>query len=232
MWSWLVRVGNWVADEVCWVLADETGGGSQPQPPQVIPAPAAPDYGETAGDVAKARLEYDPQLTKQQYDLSAQYGPLYKALTEQMFPQLPIFSQQVMQQLQSPSGLTPEQQAAQDAIRGRAFQQSERGIRTAANLGGGLFSGNRELQENRSRNEMAQSFANQDIALNDARRRSTVGDLQTLLQLAFPNVQNSTIGGSPDALYNALVANQGNYTVTSGIPGTPGFLSSLAGAFR
>jgi hypothetical protein len=196
----------------------------------VIPAPPAPDYQDTASDVAQSQLTNNPLLTKQQYDLTAQYSPLYKALTEQLYPILPDFQRQVGQQLLSPTGLAPEQQAAQDAIRQRAFQQSEKGIRESANLGGTLFGGQRQLREDRSRNELAQGFATQDIGLQDQRRQQAVQQLQTLLQLTFPQVQLSNIGGNPDNLYNALVQNQGNFGILPGTQGSPSPGWGLGGA--
>ena len=213
-----------------WNLLCNRGGGSKPQPAQIIPAPQAPNYAETAAQSAEARLKYDPQLTQQSFDLSSQYAPLYKALTEQLYPQLPTFSNQVTQQLQSPQGLTPEQSQAQQAIRQRAFDQSAQGIRESANLGGNLYGGRRELREDRARNELAQGFATQDIALNDVRRQQGVSNLQTLLQLTFPQVQQQSIGGNPDALYSALVQNQGNFGVIQPGAGTPGLGGPAIGA--
>src|SRR3990167_9616237 len=104
-----------------WLLTDETGGGSDPQPAQVIPAPPPPNYQATAGEAAQAPLtynpqlpaqnvqlqgQYGPQLAQQQYDIAAQYGPMYRALIEQQFPQISTLSGQVSQRLASPPGLT------------------------------------------------------------------------------------------------------------------------------
>ena len=233
-----------------WLLTNETGGGSDPTPATVIPAPAPPNYQQTAGEAAQAQLTYNPQLAaqnvqlqgqygpqvaQQQYDLSAQYGPMYRALIEQQFPQIGMLSNQVSQGLASPRSLTVDQQAAQDAIRQRAYDASAQGIRESANLGGTLYGGRREQREDRARNELAQGFATQDIQLQQQQRQQSMSELAMLFQLAFPNVQqpgqiglNTGVSDPTTSLYNALVANAGNFGVTTGVPGTPGFGSTFA----
>lgn len=217
-------------------------GGSKSQPPQVIQAPPPPSVSQTAGESLSAQLQYNPQLTaqqvqlqgqygpqlaQQQYDLQNQYGPMYKAMLQQLYPELGTLQRQVGQEFSSPSGLSPEQQSAQNAIRQRAYQQSDQGIRESANLGGMLYGGNRQLREDRARNELSQGFATQDIALQQQNRARALQELVTLLQLSNPNVQQPNVpqygqsvvpGG--DNLYNALVQNQGNFGV---IPGVQGF---------
>lgn len=238
-----------------WLLTDETGGGSDPQPAQVIPAPPPPNYQATAGEAAQAQLtynpqlaaqnvqlqgQYGPQLAQQQYDIAAQFGPLYRALIEQQFPQIGQLAGQVSQQMASPMSLTPEQQAGQDAIRQRALEASARGERTRANLGGTLYGGNAALSESRARNELLQGFASEDIGRQQQQRQQTMSELATLFQLAFPNVQqpgqvglNTGVSDPTNSLYNALVQNQGNFGVLGPTPGTPGwfgqFMQGLGG---
>ena len=244
---------------------------------------------DTARASAEAQLQYNPQLAQQatdiqtqqaprlaqsQYDITQQFTPLYRALLEQQFPQLPGLSGQVSQQLttpnnpyqtalqdralqqfQSPIGLTPDQQAAQDAIRQRAYTDSARGVRESANLGGTLYSGDRQLREDRARNELAQSFATQDIGLQgqqrqdalsqlvqganmqQSQRQQAMQELISLFQLAGLQVQQPTaaqFGQAPapsgNALYNALVQNQGNFGVIQPQAGTPGAFPGLANA--
>ena len=225
--------------------------GSDPQPAQVIPAPAPPNYQQTAGEAAQAQLTYNPQLAaqnvqlqgqygpqvaQQQYDLAAQYGPMYRALIEQQFPQIGMLSSQVSQRLASPQSLTTEQQSAQDAIRQRAYEQSAQGVRESANLGGTLFGGRRELREDRARNELAQGFATQDIQLQQQQRQQAMSELATLFQLAFPNVQqpgqiglNTGVSDPTNSLYNALVQNSGNFGIIPGQAGSPSPFWDLAG---
>jgi len=249
MWRWLCDAVDCVVTDVGYKLADETGGGSEPTQPTVIPAPAPPNYQQTAGDVAQSQLTYNPQLAaqnvqlqgqygpqvaQQQYDLAAQYGPMYRALIEQQFPQIGMLSNQVSQGLASPGSLTVEQQAAQDAIRQRAYDASSRGIQQSANLGGTLFGGNRELREDRARNELAQGFATQDIQLQQQQRQQNMSELAMLFQLAFPNVQqpgqiglNTGVSDPTNSLYNALVQNQGNFGVIPGAPAGPSWWQSF-----
>lgn len=232
------------------LLANERGGGGEPSPPVVYPAPEPPNVAKTAGESYEAQLKYNPLLTQQnldiqkqfapqfaqsQYDVTAQYSPLYRALVEQNFPQIKTLSEQTMQGLTSPTGLNTQQQAAQDAIRQRAYEQSAKGIRESANVGGTLYGGRRELREDRARNELAQGFAAEDITRQQQQRAQTMQELLSLFQLAGfnvqqPNVPQYTQGVIPggNELYQALVQNAGNYAITSGIPGTPGFGSTFA----
>lgn len=259
-----MNILKWVADNSRWVWG-QRGGGSETQ---VISAPPAPSAGETAADIAKARLQYDPQIAQlemglqqqyvpqqtelynqllQQYgpgaaqlqtDIQAQQMPQLQALQQQLFPQqsqvleagagqaLGAFSpqlqqlqaggqqqalsalqqpqnpllqalggqatqqlqpnllaqlggvesvmglqqsplqQQLSQQAQAgltPTGLSPDQQAAMDAIRGRATQQVQQQARGRAQLGGGLFGGRAEQMEGRAVGELQQGFAAEDV---------------------------------------------------------------------
>ena len=216
----------WLWRDIKFTLSNEVGGGQKSQPPQIIPAPEPPNYNETAGQVAQAQLQYNPQLTaqnvqlqgqygpqlaRQQYDIAAQYSPMYRALIEQQFPQIGQLSGQVSQQMnapqlsqdqlrqqaagrvssqyadvlgpqaisqyQNPIGLTPQQQAAQDAVRQRALDVSERGVRSAANLGGTLYGGQSQLREDRSRNELLQGFAVEDIDRQERQRQQSLQQL-------------------------------------------------------
>ena len=236
-----------------WYIFCERGGGSKSQPAQVIQAPPAPSVEKTAGESLAAQLQYNPQLTaqnvqlqgqygpqlaQQQFDLQSQFAPQYRALIEQQFPQIATLSQQTQQGLANPSGLNNQQQAAQDAIRQRAYDASAKGVREAANVGGTLYGGRSQLREDRARNELAQGFATQDIQLQQQQRAQQMQELLSLFQLAGFNVQQPNVpqfgqsvvpGG--DNLYNALVKNQGNFGVIPGTPAGPSFLSSVAGGF-
>jgi len=181
----------------------------QPPPPTVTQLPQ-PNVAENSRQLYESQLQYNPLLAQSEYNLQAQYGPLYKALYEQNLPYqsqgLETLAQQATQRLTSPTGLTPEQQMAQDAIRQRAYEQSARGIRESANVGGTLYGGRREEREDRSRNELAQAFATQDIGLQQQNRQQTLQELIASLQAFFPQIQQFTQGvtPSPDALMNAI----------------------------
>ncbi len=71
-------------------------------------------------------------------------------------------TQQAMSGL-TPTGLSPEQQMAIDAIRQRQVTEMERGIRGSAQMGGGLYGGRRELREDTSRQQLGQQFAMEDV---------------------------------------------------------------------
>lgn len=256
-----------ILDELVWILADETGGGSQPQqpsfvqppPPQVLQSPVPnPNPAETSRQLFESQLQFNPQLTAQaaqlqqqfapqlaqsQFDITKQFTPQYRQLYEQSFPTqtqgLETLAQQSLQRFQSPQGLTPEQQSAQDAIRGRAREQLQRSIRESANLGGGLFGGRRELREDRGLSELEQAFATQDIGLQDQRRAQALQEMITAQQVVFPQIQQpgvsqfgQSVTQSPDALTQAILQAQGQYIVNpsvyqQGTPGTPGFFGQF-----
>src|SRR3990167_3395209 len=251
MWRRVCNLVDFLITDIVFKLSDNTGGGSDPQPAQIIPAPQAPNYQQTANEVAQSQLTNNPLLARQNialqgelgpvsaqqsYDLSAKYGPLYRSLIESQFPQIGMLSNQVSQGLASPGSLTVDQQAAQDAIRQRAYDASAKGIRESANLGGTLFGGRRELREDRARNELAQGFATQDIQLQQQQRQQSMSELAMLFQLAFPNVQqprqiglNTGVSDPTNSLYNALVQNQGNFGIIPGTAGSPSPFWDLAG---
>lgn len=234
-----------------WDLRCERGGGSKPQPAQIIPAPPPPDIQKTAAESTSAQLQnnpalvaqqvelqgkYGPQIAQQEYDLASKYGPMYQALISQLFPQLGQLGQQLSQGLTSPFGLSAAQQSAQDAIRQRAYDASAKGIRESANVGGTLYGGQRQLREDRARNELAQGFATQDIGLQGENRDRLLRELVTYLQSASPNFQQPSApqfgqasAASGNSLYNALVQNAGNFGVIQGSAGQPGLGGPIAG---
>ena len=190
-----------------------------------------------------------PRLAQSEYELQQQYGPLYRSLYEQLFPTQvqgqETLAQQSLQRLQSPQGLTPQQQSAQDFTRNREQDRFIRGIRTQANLGGNLYSGNRELQEQEGLAELARGYAQQDIGLMDQRRAQTLQELIASSQVVFPQVQQP---GAPqgqaaqfgqgvvpnaNALLQAIMQGQiiQQPVYQPGNPGTPGFFGSAVRGF-
>ena len=87
-------------------------------------------------------------------------------------------SQRALAQFQSPVGLTPQQQSAQDFTRNREQDRLLRGIRSQANLGGNLYSGNRELQEQEGLAELGRQYSLQDIGLQQQQRQEALQQLQ------------------------------------------------------
>ena len=225
----------------------------QPPPPQITQAPP-PNVQQNAADLARSQLEFNPQLAQQatdiqrqqapqlaksEYDIQAQYGPMYRALYEKLFPTQvqgqETLATQALQRLQSPQGLTPEQQSAQDFTRNYEQDRLLRGIRTQANLGGNLYSGNRELQEQQGLAELARGYAQQDIGLQDQRRAQALQELIASSQVVFPQVQQPGVqqfgqGVTPsaDALLQAIMQGQiiQQPVYQPGNPGHPGFFQS------
>ena len=182
--------------------------GSKPQTTIVQPPPQpTPSAGETAKQVAEARLEFDPQIAQQQQQLAEQFFPqqaqLQANLLQQFAPQAAelqqqlreqfsptqaalteAFAQQGLQRLQDPGGFgqTPEDTAAVEAIRQRQREQLQGQIRGRAQLGGGLFGGRAQGREEQALTELEQSFAAQDIQ----RRQQGA---QQALQFAIPSIQ-------------------------------------------
>ena len=236
-----------------WLLRDETGGGSKPQPAQIIQAPPPPSVSDTAQQSLSAQLQYNPQLTAQQVQLQGQYGPqlaqqqyeqaatsapLYRALLESQYPALQPFSQQVTQQFQSPTGYSPQQQASLDAIRNREQDRGLRGIRESSNVGGTLYGGRRQQREQDYLTQQGQAYTAQDIGFQQQQQQQNLQNLVALLQISNPQVQQPNVpqygqsvvpGG--DSLYNAMVNSQSQFGVQPATQGSPGFFGSFLRPF-
>ncbi len=213
------------------------GGSTTIQAPQPPPAaPPVPTAGETAEDIFQARQKYDPLMAQQQYEIAAgPYGTqALTQLTEQarqaVFPQEQGVREQlgtnVLSQLISPQGISPEQQSAQEAIRSREMQRLSTGIRERANLGGRLFSGGAQQQERLGRQELGQAFATEDIARQDTARQNALLAAYPYLQLLFPQTgiqapQFQSAVPSPGGQLGAVVAGRGqDVGLSSSIFGT------------
>lgn len=237
-----------------WNLRCERGGGSKPQPAQVIPAPPAPSVSQTAAESLQSQLQYNPQLTAQALQLQQQYGPQFAQsqfdVTKQVAPQyqqflyglhpeLQQYQQQVQQRMASPTGYSSQQQQAIDAIRQRSRDALSQQMRERANLGGNLFGGNAILNEGRALGELEQGFTAQDIGYQQQQQAANQQALVTLLQLTNPQVSQPNVpqfgqsvvpGG--DNLYNALVNQQNAQTqFIPPTPGSPGFFGSFLRPF-
>jgi len=97
--------------------------------------------------------------------------------------------QNVLANLVSPTGLTPEQTAAQQAIRGRAQNELTDALRTRANLGGGLFGGRAGGTEERAVSELQQAFSAEDINRQEAARQNAQQTALQSLGTLFPGAQ-------------------------------------------
>ena len=194
-----------------WNLLCERGGSKSPSVSVVSPPPPTvtqlpePDVAKQAEQSYQAQLKYNPLLSQQQYETQSQYGPMYKALLGQLYPELNTYQQQVSQRIGSPTGYSPEQQSALDAIRQRQTDVGLRNIREGANLGGTLYGGRRQQAEADYLTQQGQAYTAQDIAYQQQQQAANQQALITLLQLSNPQVQQFAQGvtPSPDALLNA-----------------------------
>ena len=187
------------------------------------PEPPKPNVGQEAQQITNARIATDPQLAQSSYNILAnpEYGAgpttqLLESIRQQVFPQQYQVGQQmagnVLGQLQSPTGYTPEQQAALDARRGLAQNNLVTALRNRANLGGNLYSGLSGQQEANSVSDLQNQFAvedisNQRMARNDAYTQA-IPILQMLYgqQIQTPQFQSAT--QDPNTYANNL--NQAN----------------------
>ena len=90
------------------------------------------------------------------------YTPLQQAMATQAQTQL------------TPTGLSPEQEAAQEAIRAREIDRLQRLMRGRAQLGGQLFGGRPEEMERLATEEMGQAFAAEDIDRQEQQRQMAI----------------------------------------------------------
>lgn len=195
------------------------GSVSAPAPPP------APTPGETAAGVAQAHLDYDPKLAQQSYDIltNPDYGvnPTTAAFNQarrQNFQGESAVQDQLLQnvlaQLQSPTGYTPEQQTALDARRGQAQQELVKSMRNRANLGGGLFGGRAAAAESRDVSNLQNQFASEDIGNQERARLNAFQAALPALQILFPEVginapQFQSAAPSGDAAYSGALQARG-----------------------
>ncbi len=138
------------------------GGGKEEKITQVKPAPLPPR--PTATQLAQESLEAFRTIQPQIQDIIPGGAGLSQALI-----------QQLTQGLQTPQFISPEEQAATEAIRGRETARVQRGIQTSANLGGGLFGGRREQREDVALQQLAEAFSQQDIQQRLQRQQMLFG---------------------------------------------------------
>ncbi|GAG03653.1 unnamed protein product, partial [marine sediment metagenome] len=111
------------------------------------------------------------------------------------------FMPQLLQQLQDPQFRTPEEEAAVEAIRGRETERMQRGIRTAYNIGGGLYGGRRELGEQRGLTELGQAFSAQDIGQRMQQQQMLYSQISPYAQQVPQMAQQGVV--SPESIYGA-----------------------------
>lgn len=186
-------------------------GGKGETTIQSSPVTPAPSASETAADIYKARLEYDPKIAQQELQLQQQYAPqqaqLYQALYNQYYPQVAQQQQQTQQQLypfqsqlvergaenvlsrlQNPDYMTPQEQEAINMQRGQQISEMQRAMRERANLGGGLFGGRAAGAEAKSMQDLLGQFETQDYQRRLAAAQTAQQAAVPYMQILYPQV--------------------------------------------
>jgi len=173
------------------------GGGGKSSP---APAPEKIDPVKQAQAQLQAQINTMPGAAKVQYDILAnpEYGlgattQLQEDVRKQVFPGEQGVREQmlgnILQQLISPQGITPQQQEAQQAIRGESVSDLQRAIQTSANVGGTLYGGRRQAREDTAVGDLLNQFAVQDIDRDRIARLNAIQSALPALQMLFPGSQ-------------------------------------------
>ena|SRR3990167_7042316 len=229
--------------KIAWnIINNERGGGSEPQFVQAPQQPPAPSASETAADIYKAKLEYDPQMAalemQQQQTYLPQQAALYQSLYNQYYPQMAMQQQQLQQQLyptqsrlleagagralerlQSPNYMTPEEQAALQSDRERQVTGLQESMRTRANLGGGLYGGRTASAEARNVGELINQFGIQDYTNRMNAGQAAQQNLIPYMQILYPQVGAQQPNISP-------------FQYQSAVPGADQLYNAMYGASR
>lgn len=193
-------------------------------PKSEAPAPVASPQ-QQASDINAAQAQYDPLAAQRSFDIytNPNYGA--GALTRyneqqrsEIFPNETATRNQLVQNilanLQSPTGITPGQQQAITARRGDAQTNLVQALRDRANLGGNLYGGRSALDEGRAVGDLQNQFAEEDINRESQARQQAVSNAIPILQLLYPDVnisspQFQSVVQSPEA-YSSSLINQRN----------------------
>jgi len=167
----------------------------------VAPPPTPPpiDIGKTAQETLEAQISTAPAAAESAFNIlqNPQFGlgpttQLFEDTRQDVFPQEQAVREQLLQtilgNLISPTGATPEQDAATEAIRSRESGRLSRNIQQSANLGGGLFGGRRQQREDTAQRELGQAFASEDIARQDTARLNAIQAALPALSILFPEL--------------------------------------------
>lgn len=122
--------------------------------------------------------------------------------------------QNILKQLTSPTGLSAEQQAATDSIRGKAQGNLTDSMRTRANLGGGLYGGRSAAAEGQAVGDLQNQFAQEDITMQERNRLNNSQLAMGILQMLYPQsgIQNPNFVNpvvSADQQYGSNVSQRG-----------------------
>lgn len=173
----------------------KSGKSSAPPAPAPVQDPTA-----LANAQVQAQLAAIPKAAELQYNVLADpnYGlQAQTALQEQTRRNVfgkeaniqDQLAQVVLNNLLSPTGITPEQQAALDARRSTAQNELVQALRERSNLGGGLYGGRSANAEARNVAELQQSFAAEDIQRQEQARLNAQQAALSYLQSFYPGAQ-------------------------------------------
>ena len=181
------------------------GGKKEAEVTRVTPAPLAPR--PTATQIGQEQLAGFQAIQPQLEGLFPGAAGLSEALI-----------QQLTQGLQTPQFISPEEQQATEAIRGRQREATQRAIQTSANLGGGLFGGRREQREDVALTQLAQQFAQQDVQQRLQRQQMLFGAATPLAlqQQQLPFQFLPTTGGTQQDILQRALAEQPQTFVSPG----------------
>ncbi len=229
---------------------------------QQAPTTPAPSAGESASQIAEAKLKYDPMTAASDWAIQQQYVPqqaalynaLYsqyagetaksqQALQQQLFPTqskiLEAGAGTALERLQNPNYMTAQEQAAQEATRGKSITDLQAAMRNRANMGGTLFGGRSAQQETQGVSDLLNQFQMQDYTNRMNAGAQAQQALTPYMQILYPQIgtqnqqvspyQYSSAVPSADTMYNAIFqASQPQY-FASQKPDVTGQLMGLGG---
>lgn len=163
-------------------------------------SPAPVSAQQTAEDQLRAQIATLPGAAQTYYNIESNpdYGAkartqLYESIRQELYPEETNVRNQLVQNvlssLTSPTGITPEQQAAITARRQDAQNELIKAIRERANLGGKLYGGQSMTREAKAVADLQNQFAEQDINREYTARLNAIQSAMPLLQLLYPDMQ-------------------------------------------
>ena len=178
---------------------------------QATPTTPAPSAGESAAQIAEAKLKYDPLTAASDWAIQQQYAPqqatLYQSMYNQNMPamarqqqatqrELYPYQSQIVEQgaqsalsrLQNPDYMTPQEQQALDYQRGQQISEMQRAMRERANLGGGLYGGRAAGAEARSMQDLLGQFETSDYQRRMQAGQAAQQGLTPYMQILYPQV--------------------------------------------
>jgi hypothetical protein len=213
--GWAIPIVAAVAGGAASGAMSNQGGGS----------PSPYGIGDSTEQIYKSRIRYDPMMAKSSYDIltNPDYGTgsLTKYLEEVRRQQYPnetnvrdILTQNILQSLQSPTGITPEQQAALTTRRGEAQNELTKALNTQGNLGGGLYGGTQFNRVADATRQLQNQFSEQDISRDQTNRNNAIASAMPLLQLLYPGSQITSpnfqsVVPSADTAYSGAINTRG-----------------------